>query len=433
MTQSRPSMLRSFATVFGGTTTAQLLGLLVLPVLTRHFVPEAFGAFQVYFAILTFLTVGVGLRIELLLLRVPDEEVRPTVCNLNVLVLIVALIEVMIVTGLSAFHIVPGVGRLPFPAGFLLLPLFANGISQVYMYRVTRDHQFSRIVILRLTQIFFYIVTALSLAFTIHSVEGIIFADAAGRIGSMIAATILLRHDGYPLIEFRRFAHLPAFLKRHRELPLVSLPGAMSNSFGATITPVMMFATFGAAVTGQYSLLDRSINVPLAMIITASSQVFAAQLAHHLREETGLAKRLFMRTALGCLSISIAGALFVRPFLPFFFNLIYGPGWSQSAAFAQVMIFAYAVVFASGVTNQTLVCLCDFRLQACLGLLSPLAYGAAWAFIRSFHVSVYEAVLIHAGVVTCLGLAFLIASQVALTRTQVRPLQSLNGAATDPR
>jgi O-antigen/teichoic acid export membrane protein len=299
------------------------------------------------------------------------------------------------------------------------------------MYRVTRDHQFSRIVMLRLTQIFFYITIGLSLAFTIHPVDGIILADAAGRLGSMAAATVLLKRDGYPVIEFRRLAQLPAFLKRHRELPLVSLPGAMSSSFGGAITPVMMFATFGAAVTGQYSLLDRSINVPLAMIITASSQVFAAQLAHHLRAQTGLAKRLFMRTALGCLSVSIAGALVVQPFLPFLFNLIYGPGWTQSASFAQVMIFAYGVVFASGVTNQTLVCLCDFRLQACLGLLSPLAYGGAWAFIRSFHIPIYEAVVIHASVVTCLGLAFLITSVIALSRMPSESAQSLKNVAAD--
>jgi teichuronic acid exporter len=414
MNQPRPSAFRSFATVLGGTTMAQLLGFLVLPVLTRHFAPEAFGAFQVYLAILTFLTVGVGLRIELSLLRVPNAELLPTIHSLNLVMTLVALVETGILELLSSFEMVPGIGKLPFPAWMLALPLFANGMAQGYTYYVTRTQRFGRIVMLRLVQVFGYIGVGLTLAFTIKPSSGIILADAAGRVASLAAVTVFLAREGIPPVAFRNLGQLPAFLNRHRELALVSLPGAVANNFGAIITPVMLFATYGAATTGQYSVLDRSANVPLAMIVTAASQVYVGQLAYHLREETGLAGRLFKRTAIGCLALGIVGALVLWPFLPWLFRSVYGPGWEQAAAFSRIMIFAYALLFAAGVTNQTLVSMRAFRRQACWDVLWPLCFGVAWAVLSSRHAPVYDAIVVHASILSGLSIVFLILCAVAI-------------------
>lgn len=410
------SVARNLLTVFSGTTSAQLIGLLVLPILGRSFAPAAFGSFQIYASLLACLTAGVCFRIELTILSVADDAVVRTQQMLNVLVIVVSMLVMLLLVLLSQYGAVPLIGTLPFPPWMIGPALMANGLVLVFTYRVTREHQFKRIVTTRIVQSAVYAIVALAFAFSWRSLTGIIVADLIGRLASLVPIAVMLGREGVGLPRPAQLMRLPAFLREHRQLPLVALPGTLANNFGAAITPFMMFATYGAAVTGQYSLLERTLSLPLGMVSMASSQVFAAKLSSHLREGDAEAVSIFTKTALFCLAVGIGGALLAFPLLPFLFTFVYGPQWHQAADFSRIMVFAYAVIFPAGVTWSTLYMMRRYKTQAAWDFLWPCVLGLTWLIIRTAQLPPRDAVIGHALSMVVLQGSFLVISGLSLRR-----------------
>ncbi|VVS98450.1 conserved membrane hypothetical protein [Sphingomonas sp. EC-HK361] len=402
---TRPrSTVRDLLTVMSGTAGAQAIGLLILPILARTFAPEAFGVFQLYLSLLIFATVAVALRIELTLLSKPDDEAHHTVASLFGLVLATS---VVVATALSIYGLVgPGIG---FPAVFLGLGLAGNGFAQVASYKLIRDQSFSRLAAVKVSQVLVYAVVALTIAAARPTLWGLITADVVGRIAGGALALSFVRSgqpEGQPGARFRNLAQ---FVRRHWEMAVISLPGALANSGGAMLTPFMVFHVFGAAAAGQYGLVDRAMGVPVAMVVNAGSQVFAGRITAQIREgnRAGV-RKVVLRIVLATAVISGTGAAIAYLLIPTAFRIIFGAGWDQAIAIARILIFSYAVALVSGIVNQTLVSLSAFRLQSAWDICWPIFIGTAWIAVVTLHLNLYTAVALHAATVCTLGVAFVI-------------------------
>lgn len=401
--RQKRSAVRDLLTVMSGAAGAQLLGLLILPVLARTFAPEAFGVFQLYLSLLIFSTVAVALRIELTLLSKPDGQAGYTLASLFNLVVVTSLI----VTVALWFYGIVG-HDMGFPAVFLGLGLVGNGIAQVTSYKLVRDQNFSRLALVKVVQVSVYAVVALMIAAVRPTVWGLIIADVAGRLA---AGAISLRIIGNQLPPLRsaRFRQLGQFVREHWELAIFSLPGALANSGGAMLTPLMIFHTFGAAAAGQYALVDRAMGVPVAMLVNGGNQVFAGRIAGYISaDDRATVLRILLRTVVAGAALSALGAAVAYAIIPSAFRVVFGEGWEQSIIIARILIFAYAVTLISGIVNQTLVSLSAYRLQSAWDMCWPITIGAAWVAVVTQHWTLYTAVTLYAVAIGCLGLTFIL-------------------------
>ena len=86
-------MIRDIATVMRGTVIAQAIGFAALPILSRMFMPEAFGHYQLFISLLTLLLVFPTLRYEVALLRASGaREFRALAQLCLILILVVTAI-----------------------------------------------------------------------------------------------------------------------------------------------------------------------------------------------------------------------------------------------------------------------------------------------------------------------------------------------------
>jgi O-antigen/teichoic acid export membrane protein len=380
-----------------GTAGSQAIGLLILPILARVFAPEAFGIFQLYLSLLIFCTIGIALRMELVLLSGREDEADTTTGALLRIVIVVAA-SLYLASELYALF-GPGLG---FPSIYLGLGLIGNGFIQVVSCRLVRQQSFSRLASLKFSQVLVYAIVALAIAAMRPTLLGLITAVRDGR--PRAAAAI-------------GFRGLPRFVRKHSELALISMPGALVNSAGAMLTPFMIFHVFGAAAAGQYGLVDRMVGVPIAMLVTAGSQVFTGALAEHIGEgDLGQAWRLWSRTVTVGIGLGGLGAIAGWFAIPFAFDLLFGPEWAQAADIARIMIFSYSVAFATGIVNQTLVSLRAFRMQSALDFAWLVGIGAAWVAVVMFDLGLFAAVVLYAAIVSAQKLAFVALCVIGLRR-----------------
>ncbi|MVZ98464.1 hypothetical protein EUU23_12245 [Sphingorhabdus sp. IMCC26285] len=396
------SVVRDLLTVMSGTAGAQALGLLILPVLARAFAPEAFGVFQLYLSLLVFCTVGIALRIELTLVSSSEEDLPHLIASLAILVIVVGI-------AVSGFlMLLTGLGFGPeIPIWLFGLGLIGNGFMLIASYMLIREQDFNRLAFLKFGQVGIYAVVALAMAAINPSIIGIILADVAGRIAAAAYGIITLRSKAAMGDTAATIRGLIPFVRRHRDLVTVSLPGALANSAGAMLTPFMIFHVFGAAAAGQFSLVDRAIGVPVAMIVGAGSQVFLGRITVHLRaQDYHAALAILLRIVIMSAVVAGAGAVILQLFLPYSFHLIFGPGWEPAILIAGVMIFGYAAAFVTGIVNQTLVAMREFRLQSIWDVGWSVAMGGAWIAVVAFGLDLYTAVAMHASIVAILGFVF---------------------------
>ncbi|MBA4307910.1 MAG: hypothetical protein C0429_14360 [Sphingopyxis sp.] len=396
------SVFRDLLTVMSGTAGAQALGLLILPILARAFAPEAFGVFQLYLSFLIFCTVGIALRIELTLVTVDEENLRSQLTSLFTLVVITGLG----VSAILSFLNVVGV-NIGFPIWLFGLGLVSNGIIQITSYKLIRDQDFNRLAALKFGQVGIYAIVALAIAYSSPSVLGIIVADVTGRLGAATFGIFLNRREIDLKADTGALKGLPRFVRKHWELLVVSLPGAMANSAGAMLTPFMIFHLYGATQAGQFSLVDRAMGVPVAMIVSAGSQVFLGRITVKIRaQDYRTALHILFRIVGISALVAGFGAVIVRLILPYAFPLLFGQGWEMAILLSSILVFGYAAAFVTGIVNQTLIALREFRWQAIWDMGWLGAMGSAWFLVATFNLSIYTAVSLHALVVTLLGFIF---------------------------
>lgn len=393
-----------------GTAGAQAIGVLILPLLARLFTPEAFGVFQVYLSILVFCTVAIGLRIELTLLSKEEGEAHQTAATLFGLVLVISAAFTIVLAAYSYW--VKGLG---FPIFFLGLGLVGNGFTQVTSYKLIRDQLFSKLAVIKVTQAVVYSVVAIAIALLKPTVWGIIAADVTGRLAAGMVAFRAIRSGGEIFAHARRIGQLGGFVRRHWELALISLPGALANSGGAMLTPFMIFHVYGAAAAGQYGLVDRSLGVPVAMLVNAGSQVFAGRVTERIRGGARSDVRKFLlRTVIGGAIVSGLGAVIAYFIIPFVFRVAFGAAWGEAAQIARILVFSYAIALVTGLINQTLVALGAYRLQSMWDVSWPICIGTVWAAVVLLKLDLFAAVTLHASVVGGLGIAFVVLCLIRL-------------------
>jgi O-antigen/teichoic acid export membrane protein len=415
MTQPGRALLRQLFVVLRGTVLAQLIGVAVLPILSRIFAPEAFGHFQVYQSILAVLVIVGALRLELVLLR-SDEDETPKAIQTAVFVsialsgfLALALGAMMMVSGSLA------IASLPFPPGLVLVALLVAAVTQTLTYWLIRQQQFGKIVGLKLIQASAYAIVALAVGITIPTLDGLIYADIAGRLASAALAAAWARRENVALVNFADWREQAAFAWKHRRLPLASAPGALLNAAGAAITPLMIFNFYGAAESGQFGLLDRAASLPIAMIITAVSQVYVAQFAVLLRSRDRSAITHMNQITIAVAAGAGISALIVTPMLPSLFVLVFGEAWRTAGQLGQILAPAYAVQLVAGVLNQSLLAMGDYKLQLAWDACWPLLLGGAWFIMAGISQPLDAAISVHAAIIVALGLSF-----VALSHWRVR-------------
>lgn len=398
-------MRRNLLMVFRGTATAQLLGLAVLPILTRLFAPEAFGKYQVYQAILSALVIIASLRLEMLILRARAEDVTPIVRSAIAVALLFSLV-VAVAVFLAKAVAGEALSLSGFPVPLIAVGLFLSGAMQAYSYVLTREHDFVALVRIKIIQAVAYALVAIAVGLLWQALVGLIVADIAGRLASVAVIHLHARRRSDPLLARGSLRPALLFAWEHRHAPLISAPGAFLNATGAAITPIMMYVHFSASVSGQFAVVQSAIGLPVAMIVASVSQVYIAQLSQQLRDHDIRAVALTNRvTVWAALPASIAVILI--PFLPSLFVWAFGESWRVAGRFAQLLTPAYGVALAYGAMNSSLLAMGRYKVQLAWDTAWPLSFGLVWLVVVAFRLPAEWAVGLHSLALCALGLSFI--------------------------
>ncbi|WP_206751738.1 lipopolysaccharide biosynthesis protein [Rhodothermus marinus] len=326
---SQSSFFRGVIAIAGGTALAQAVGVLLSPLLTRLYTPEAVGLWGLFMSFLGVTSVAATLRYEVAIVAASSEEEALALTRSSlVLGLGVGLLGALALEGLRRGHLL-GYGALPAWASFLAFPaLVAFAWGTALRYYGVRRGAFGRVGRFTVTQGVARPLAQLLLAFL--GGAGLLLGEVLGRFLGLIALWRLLPRTSGPWFS-------PGVLARYRTYPLVQLPSGFLNML-ALMAPVPVFtALYGPAVGGGLALAQRVVGLPVSLIGAAVADVFYGRAAELARERPQALRGFLLATAFRLFLLALPFGLALWFLAPRFAPWVFGSAWEEAGRMMAAM------------------------------------------------------------------------------------------------
>lgn len=322
-----------------GTVLAQALGILIMPVVTRLFAPEAFGVAAIFSSMTGIIGVVVCLRYELAIM-LPDSNEEA------VNILGVSLLSVIIMTSLSALIVWLGNEKIisllhaPQLKNYLwLVPvaIFIQGIFLALNYWNSRTKHFGRLSIARVTSSL--TTTTITLGFGVagHATGGTLVG--AGIAGHAVATSVLggqiWRDDGKMFLNTIRWQAMKKGIKRYKKFPMFDSWAALMNAISGHLPPLLLAVFFSSTVVGFYALGYRLLSLPIGLIGGSIAQVFFQRAA--VANNDGTLPLVVRKTFLRLISLGSFPLLLVMVIGKDIFSVVFGSQWAAAGVYAQIL------------------------------------------------------------------------------------------------
>ena len=340
---------KNVATLISGTTLAQIIALLIYPILSRIYTPEEHGLFALYMSIISITGIMATGRYEPAILM-PKE--RNKAIDLSSISMLLALIFSIFLFFLVFFfrdtfgrwlkndEIVKWLWFVPLST--ILIAFF-----QVSTYWSNRNKRFNNTAIGNVTQSFINSGVKLSASKTIPSGGGLITGAIAGQIAGGLYFLFrwfkkdradILRRRGTKLKTAREYGLFPKF----------NLTNNLINNISNNLPIFLLSSFFGAAEVGFFGLGFTVIFRPMNLVVTSIEQVFAQRIIEKYNQKKEIWKdiRMLIKKSIqiGFIPFLLAGI-----FGPIIFKFVFGPDWEEAGRYMQILI---PWLFSAFIANQ---------------------------------------------------------------------------------
>jgi len=261
-----------------GTVLAQVLNILVMPVITRIFAPEAFGVLAIFLSMTGIVGVIVCLRYELAIMLPESHQEAANILG-------VCLLSVIIMTSLSALLVwlkneeIIGLLNAPQLKNYLwLVPvaIFFQGLFLALNYWHSRTKSFGRLSVAQVISSLSSQVSKLAIGFAGFVSGGVLIGTTV--LGSIACTGVLgagiWRDDKKFIFDHIRWKSVGKGFVRFRKFPIFDTWGGLLNAISWQLPALMLSSFFSISIVGFYALGLAVIKSPLSIISGALSQVF---------------------------------------------------------------------------------------------------------------------------------------------------------------
>jgi len=344
------SFARNVVTLMSGTTFAQVLLILVAPILTRLYSPGDFGVYSLYTSILGILAVIACWRYELaIVLPEKDEDAA----NLLVLSICICLGMAALTLLVVAFFRNPvakllGAPELTTWLWFLPLSLIAVGFFQAFNYWSTRQKQFKRLATRTITQSI-VIATAQIGTGVVHptvSAGGLIGGSILGQLSATgRLAWQIWRDEGKQLVSYIKCRDIYNMGNRFKKFPIYDSGAGLLNTTTTMLPALLLGYFFTPTIVGYYALGHRVLSMPMVVIGGSIAQAFFPK-ATEARRRGNLDRITFVMFE-QLLKVGMVPILLLAIVAPELFTLIFGSHWWTAGKYVQWLSLWMLFVFIS--------------------------------------------------------------------------------------
>lgn len=378
------TLVRNAGIITLGTMLSQLIGMAVLPILSRIYTPADFGLLALFVAVASVTATLVPLSYPIRIMLPESDAEASAISQLSLWLSLAMAVVLGILVLLLSDDWAEKLGLLAvkvwMPAA--IWTGTATALIGILSFKLNREQQYIRMSLMRIVQA--SLVAGSGLLFGLCAVEqGLLVAQVIGlSVTVILFGGVLL--SGQKLLGIRRLLQVA---KAHAKAPRFLLPTALLDVFTLQMPYVLIALWFTAESTGQYRMAYSLLALPGALVGSAVSQVFYKQFSA-LWPDGFAAKALLLKTWKILALVGIVPLLVIVLLGPEIFAFILGNEWRQAGLMGSILA---PMVFFSLIHSPTSVSFLPMGLESKMLYfgISVLIYRPLALYIGYLQHSIY--------------------------------------------
>jgi len=344
---------RNVLTLMTGTTIAQAIPIAISPILTRIYTPEDFGVFALFIAIVSILGSIANGRYELAIMLPERDEDAINIFALGFIITVFLTIFSFIIIFFFKEYILVLFGNDALKNWLYFIPVtvFFIGFFNILNYFNIRKKNYKNIASSKIIKSIVLAITQLIIGFIKQGALGLI----SGQLLSQIFANWKLLQNiitNRELLSQISLVNIKKQAKEYINFPKFSIWGVLANTLSIHFINILISTFFSVITLGFYSLVQRILGMPSALIGGSIGQVYF-QKATEDKNIKGNSLSIFLKTVkkLALIGLLIFGFLYFT--VEDIFSIIFGEKWRIAGVYAQVVIPFFYIRFISSAVSMT--------------------------------------------------------------------------------
>lgn len=321
-----------------GTILAQVIPLIIMPVLTRIYTPEDFGQYAIFLSVVGILSVIATARYEvaIMLPRAIKDSLSVLYLSIGIAALFSTILYIAIFIAASWLQ-----SFLDFKL-LILVPIivFLTALLQSLKMWLNRNKKYKRLAVNNIEQSLYTGIGQLVISSIKNLGSGLIYGQAIGQLSTTASLLWCCKED---LLSFKINKKRTYILfKKYFYLIRFGVP-ALLTSRVAQESLVLLIATYmGGAVLGLVSIIQRIVGIPGSVIASNLGSVFYEKISKYKKEKSyPLVKKYIL------ILTSISIPIFLLYYIAFdtLFVHIFGAQWEGALEYAPyffvVAVFSF--------------------------------------------------------------------------------------------
>lgn len=342
----KSELLRSASVLISGSIIAQLLSILLRPILARLFSPESFGIYSVYLSLVGMIMILSSLRYDDAIVLPKSDKESTNLLGLSLFInfiinLIIFLLVLLLGRKIISYLNLPANFPVPIlyiiPFGAFLFSTY--GSLNAWLIRKRKYYSISvNKLVRRSTE------GAAQVSFALlKSFNGLIYSDIIGQVANLTTVVLQTRKHGLNL-KLISFIKIKYVLRKYSDFPKYNLIPAFMSTCSYLLPPVFINKYFSPESAGYFDLSKLLLSIPLAFIASSISSVLLQRISEKFnRKESFLTelKPVFITVGL----VSIVEIISIILYGEDIFKIVFGKQWITSGTISKIMVWSFALNF----------------------------------------------------------------------------------------
>ena len=335
---ARSASVRNFTKLLSANVVAQVIGLVVYPILTRIYAPEDFGLLNLFVSIASVICIFATAEYHNAIV-LPKEQKHSVAMVHWCVIQLLAVVTLTMVSVFFSKHIawifnVPALSHY-----YWLMPLMVlansgwNILNYWYIYR----GNYTRISGYQLSQSVLSAGSKLGFGYGGFLRGGLVFSVVLSPLLSLV--TSLLRAGKSHLIPLRQFSrnNIREVVSEYRNFPIYSLPRSLVNMIAGQLPILLLTPIFGVRYVGWWSMAIMLGFTPISVIAKSIYQVMYQYTTQRVNASLSLGT-YFRRFALVTLATVLPLFIVLSFVLPDLTSWLLGDDWRETGVYIQWML-----------------------------------------------------------------------------------------------
>lgn len=382
--------VRDILVISGGTGIAQLLPILLTPVLTRMYTPEDMGLLGLYVAFVGFCANATTLGFSMAIVsgRSDREGAQLTLLS-GLMVIPMASVFTVLLACMVATNAL-GFGELNrYSIMAMWTSLVFTGAFLTLRYWLVRSRGYVSISHALIAQSTGRMGTQVLLGLTSLGWAGLIAGEVVGRGFGLTRVWRTARDELSALLSGVTRRDILTTASEFRKFPLLTTPSALLNSLGLVLPVPLITMHFGLYEAGQFAVAYRVLGLPLSLIGASVADVFHSRIGRLSRETPKRALRFLSLVSASLFAIGILPMIVVTLFGDRLFQFVLGSEWAIAGLLAAAIAPWVLMEFVVGPVSRVVLVYRGQELKliydvlALVSIIGGILYGSSrgWSLV----------------------------------------------------